>query len=1156
MQWCFLALVVALHFRGTHAARPANDDEEFDAEDEDFDTDLLFDLINPGRVAFSSSISPAQSSIAQAVQTSSSFVSTRSSSLPGNAQGVGSKNLATMSATGSKSNTVGDKILRSQSVNGPHDIEPPKSHDAAGGNSTSPNVKSVDVKTEEQLSRGDELHASPGMNSEGVKAKDQLSAGEEFPASPSMNSEDVKANIQISTGKELSASPNMNSEGVKAKGRISAGEEFSASPNLSSKDVKANGHLSAGAGFDEQSMPPLDASLVNASEKVHLSATNSSRIVLSRLLEALHRQDLSRLEAALSNLSQLLDSNMSFNVNNPFAANATSSEGDKDGVSMENNSRYSPLGFATQAGWVSGAAAFIKWCQAQNLTPQLDIDASGCASCGTNLHLAMQANHSELVQLLVEQNASVMRSNSAGLTPLEAAASSGVGQVVAELLKSSELQGGLLKLRLDLFTAAEQLPNVLGWLLPSNTSWVDGLETLQIMVPTAIKPGTWELGIVGDMPSDWILLYQNRIMCARAHTRLSKKLPSESLDNLLSEHGFNSFAWGFSFTCLFLAIVLSCFGLLVYITFRLRVYGSSEAPMSLGDLLTGAFDPCRLADPDFDPNKQRKQLPYRSVIGYAIPGDITILHRLRVMVQAIMGYYSSWTLLFVRIPPIQDVYDEEYLSDDDEHSRVKVRDMCAAKAKRVRLLEVFLRTMTLGVLAFWLVWFACRWEDAVLLLLLHVLHAYLASCVACCAVPATEPRIPGEENEAPDDGLDAALCTMGLFGVQQGPRWTRAMCTTRSTAAPSKSQKARHRRMRRPPAAATGVASDLNTSGNEPWQSSTGGPSEKSTGGSERRVTASSSSNAAANLPETHVPFSDQFQKQLLLSGVLHIPHGEFLQLAVGTIVSAILAIVWLLHLRWLSHGDFQRVYQRISAADLFQAYGAPGTSDRCLALTAEMMLMWFCCERLHEMSCLVHVAKLSVQQRRDALGFLAKHNHVLAVAGAEDSVSVHHAILHCEEVIRCSKFALELSDTRWLILRRPVEVLLSWTQLLFATSIVLAILPCVPFPYVGKLEILDQVSDPIAPMVLGLVLTAPLATTLWATSLANVEVRRQRQQLLNRIQVTLSASGLQSEEGDVEYVQLRVKSQEALARSALTWSSGREVGHVDVFITLFMAIL
>lgn len=1183
MQWCFLALVVALNFRGTHAARPASDDDEMDADSEGFTADdddftvPFFGFINPGGAAFRTPSNPPQRSMAQAVQPSSSLETTsstevgkspRSSSLPSDDADVGSKNLFTINATDSESNNVAEETSRSQSVNGLHAVEPPKSHDAAGGNSPAPpGLKSKDVKAEDHVSRGDELRASPDMNLEGVKAKKELSAEEELSASPNMSSEDVKANGQISTGEELSVSPNTNSEGVSAKERRSAGERLSAS--LSSEDAKADGNLSGGEGLHDQSIPPFNAPYVNASEKVH--ANSSSEIVVLQLIEALHRQDLSQLEAALSTMGPLLDKKaMSFNVNIPLSANTTMSEGAKDGVSMENSSRYSPLGCAIQAGWVSGAAVFIKWCQTRNLTPQLDIDASGCATCGTNLHLAMQANHPELVQLLMEQNASVMRSNSAGLTPLEAAASAGVGQVIAELLKSSELQGGLLKLRLDLLTAAEQLPNVFGWLLPGNTSWVDGLESLQTMVPTTIKPGTSDLGIVGDMPSDWILLYQNRIMCARAHTRLSKKLPAETLDDLLSEHGFNSFAWGFSLTCLFLAIVMSFFGLLVYITFRLRVYGSSEAPMSLGDLLIGAFDPCRLADSDFDPSKQRKQLPYRSVIGYAIPGDISILHRLRVMVQAIMGYYSSWMLLFVRIPPIQDVYDEEYLSDDDEHSRVRVRDMCAVKAKRVRLLEVFLRTITLGVLAFWLVWFACRWADAVLLLLLHVLHAYFASCVACCAIPATEPRIPGEENEAPDEALDAALCTMGLFGVQQGPRWTRAISTTRSTAAPSKAQKARHRRMRRPssargvtsdldrrqPPAATGITSDLNSSENELFQSSLGGQPEKSSGRSERRTTASSSSNAAANLAETHVPFSDQFQKQLLLSGVLHIPHGEFLQLAVGTIISAILAIVWLMHLRWISHGDFQRVYERISAIELFQAYGAPGTSDRCLALTAEMMLMWFCCERLHEISCLVHVAKLSVQQRRDALGFLAKHNHVLAVAGAEDSVSVHHAILHCEEVIRCSKFALELSDTRWLILRRPVEVVLFWTQLLFATSIVLAILPCVPFPYIGKLQILDQVSDPIAPMVLGLVLTVPLATTLWATSLANVEVRRQRQQLLNRIQVTLSASGLQSEEGDVEYVQLRVKSHEALARSALTWSSGREVGQVDMLILLFMSIL
>eukprot|EP00930_Biecheleria_cincta_P039729 TRINITY_DN27285_c0_g1_i1.p1 TRINITY_DN27285_c0_g1~~TRINITY_DN27285_c0_g1_i1.p1 ORF type:complete len:1118 (+),score=210.09 TRINITY_DN27285_c0_g1_i1:1478-4831(+) len=1102
MQWCFLALFVALHFRTAYAARPANEEldtqaeSEFDASDEEFsdDADQEFDLINPGGSAFRETKSPLQRSAAQADRTSTSFVpasspaavdSPRPPSLPRNDKDMGSNKLVNISTSDAEVRDVEDKPARSQAAKSkaaasqdPHGIEFPTAHDAVAAVAAARNNSST----------------APPMSSEEVNAKGQLSRGEEH-------------NNQSTT-------------------------------------------------------PALVAPAANASEKMANRSQNSSsnQSVLATLLEALHKQDLSQLQGALSSLGHLLDNaTISVNVNEPLATSTSLPEGANGNVSMANSCAYSPLGCAIQAGWEPGAAAFVKWCRGRNLTPQLDIDASGCATCGTNLHLAIQGNHSKLVHLLVEQNASVMRSNSAGLTALEAAAYAGVGQVVAELLTSSELRGGLFKLRLDILKAAEQLPNVLGWLLPSNTSWVDGLAFLQNMVPIAIKPGTSDLAIIGDMPSDWILLYQNKIMCARAHTRLSKKLSSDTLDLLLFEHGFNSFAWGLSLSCVFLAVVLSCFGLLVYITFRLRVYGSSEVPMSLGDLLTGAFDPCRLADSDFDPSKQRKQLPYRSVIGYVIPGNMSILNRIGVVVQAATGCYSSWMLLFVRIPPEQDVYDEEYLSDDDEQSRSRVRDVCVAKANRVRIFEVLLRTVSMGVLAFWLVWFARRWADAVLLLLLHVLHAYLASCVACCAVPATEPRIPGEENKEPDEELNAALCVMALFGVQQGPRWTRAMCTTRSTAAPSKAQKARQRRMRRPkepPVAATGVTSDLNSSGNELFQSFTGGPPEKSIGRSERRAMASSSSNAAADLPEKDLPFSDLFQKHLLSSGVLHIQHGEFLQLAVGTIVSAILAIVWLLHLRWLIQGDFQQVYQRISAIELFQAYGAPGTSDRCLALTAEMMLIWFCCEWLHEVLCLIHVAKLSVRQRRSALAFLAEHNHILAVAGAEDAVSVHHAILHCEEVIRCSKFALELSDTRWLILRRPVQVVVFWSQMLFATSIVLSILPCVPFLHREKLQLLYEVLDPAVPMVLGLVLAPPLVTTLWAISVTNTEVRRQRQQLLNRVQVTLAASGLQSEEGDVEYVQLRVKSQEALARSSLTWNSGREIGLVDVFMTLFMAIL
>ena len=141
----------------------------------------------------------------------------------------------------------------------------------------------------------------------------------------------------------------------------------------------------------------------------------------------------------------------------------------------------------------------------------------------------------------------------------------------------------------------------------------------------------------------------------------------------------------------------------------------------------------------------------------------------------------------------QDTFDEEYLTDDDEECRLKVRDICAFRAKNVGTIEVIFRALCLFALEAWLLCYAGRYGDAFLLNLLYVCYARMASCVAA-SIPTPMTPMPEKTDDAelmpePGQEMDAAVAVTAVFGVQHGPRWARAQCTTRSTAAPNKSNK-------------------------------------------------------------------------------------------------------------------------------------------------------------------------------------------------------------------------------------------------------------------------------------------------------------------------------------------------------------------------------
>ena len=244
------------------------------------------------------------------------------------------------------------------------------------------------------------------------------------------------------------------------------------------------------------------------------------------------------------------------------------------------------------------------------------------------------------------------------VTPLELAVSGGTagttavsGLALAGALfeaPDSELALGLARLRRRVQAEAEKLPKLNRYWDPQNLS--DGLDTLRSLVPRALHPTPEEQATLGDIPHDWITYYQIKIMRANAHSSQNASVRRE-MELLLSAQGFDSFARNYSLGAILLALILLLFSLLVYVSFRLRVFGWFEVPISMAEMLPGAFSPVRLADPDFDPCRQKKQLPYRFMKGQPIAQPISAWDSLDSFFQAVLGAYASWLLLCVRIPP-------------------------------------------------------------------------------------------------------------------------------------------------------------------------------------------------------------------------------------------------------------------------------------------------------------------------------------------------------------------------------------------------------------------------------------------------------------------------------------------------------------------------
>ncbi|CAK0788057.1 unnamed protein product [Prorocentrum cordatum] len=88
---------------------------------------------------------------------------------------------------------------------------------------------------------------------------------------------------------------------------------------------------------------------------------------------------------------------------------------------------------------------------------------------------------------------------------------------------------------------------------------------------------------------------------------------------------------------------------------------------------------------------------------------------------------------------------------------------------------------------------------------------------------------------------------------------------------------------------------------------------------------------------------------------------------------------------RWLSKASLFQVYAGRTPAQIFSAYGAPGTWRRFVFLVLELGLLWISADRLYACCSLLNVAGLSLKQRCAALVFAGRQSKDSMAAMIED---------------------------------------------------------------------------------------------------------------------------------------------------------------------------
>lgn len=630
--------------------------------------------------------------------------------------------------------------------------------------------------------------------------------------------------------------------------------------------------------------------------------------------------------------------------------------------------------------------------------PETNASGDGTASSSLLLH-AVASGDVVAVQSLLQHRASPFTTHQhhGASTPLELAARRGDSAVVAALLAApSPLAWSLAALRVDLRQMSRGLPDAADrW--PLGPVKGDGMGAMRLALPRELRPSSDVLDVVGPRPANWVLLYLNRVMCAALaeQGRASGRNNATAVAAILAEHGYDAFAREYvSIIAVFAAFLIAAASLF-YLTSRLRVCGCLSAPTSLVPFVPGAFDPRRLADPDFDPSRQQAELPHTALrVGHSVFGFDA-----RCFIAALVGVHCAWTLQAVRIPPEKDPCDEDYASDDDTYRRIRVRQRCAQKARYVRLSEIFVRNCVLAD-AVWQLAVGARRPSLALL----PLYAYFSYSVIASAVASGVLAVDASDSEASGTGAsaassDAAQMSLAIFGVQHGPKWTRALTTVRSTAMA-------------PPPRVRRVGQLADEDGEA-----------KGDTGAERR-------------PDIFV----EFKQIMMAKGLLHVPQGHFLARAMLSLITVATAVLYLLYIGPLwgaaPAGQLQEVYRALEPSELFHAYGLPGSFRRFRIVGLEVALVLLIIERAYCVALMLDAAALSLWQRGRALAATLAFAGGLNLRTLDDPAA---ALERSDQVIRCIEFGMQLSSLRWAVLRSGVLLAYIGVAKLLLASLLLA---------------------------------------------------------------------------------------------------------------------
>jgi len=797
-------------------------------------------------------------------------------------------------------------------------------------------------------------------------------------------------------------------------------------------------------------------------------------------------------------------------------------------------------------GWLPGLSALLDW-SSENQPVGVDSDGTGA----TPLLHAVRAGHAKAAQMLLEHGASPFAGDKrTGETPLEAAARTGRTELLQVLLMpGSELEYGLAPLRLRLRSDAARLPNIVErW--PIGPLTEDGMDKMRSHVPEFLQPSEEDRAVIGDLPYDWVTLYQTRILWALADgTRYTRPRNASfsaadviTMSEILADNQYDMLLRSFSWVVIALGLLLGTAVLLAFIVFRLRVYGSLDVPVSLAHMIPGAFDPARLTDPDFDPRRQKVKLPYRNVRDQMGPWTYANIgrHGPRAFVGAFLGIFCSWFLQFVRIPPENDIYDEDYASDDDETSRRGVRQKAMWRAKFIRNCEVIFRTAVVACALCWLLIRAQRWELFLGCLAVYVLYALTATIMAVSTVPVPVPEMtPDEDLPAVDEaegGMDAARMVNALFTVQYGKRWGRAVATTRSTASMSRSKvekrKQRKKRTER-------GDRDRSATDNDDALSDT----ERNRGADRQHE---SGVHAAIYSGMADAPYSDSFQRSFLQAGVMHIEHKEYLVRSAFSLAAIFLVLLYVLHLAptlGLIRRTRLQVYCRLSPVELFRAYGAVDSGTRMVAVFLELLLLGLITERLHAVVDLLNVSALSLMQRRRALAY--------AMANPPPKGKMDSNV-RLREAALCVEFAAELSSLRWSLLCCST----TWTFAVFLKTLVTLILISVAEQWRRNMWVVDFARswiNPWAALYLCLIFFWPLLSILVEGARCNQDVHEYGGQLL-------TDDGSVSHDGDTDFGAQSSNGSisstevtEMTKQCVVSWPSGRQLGFAEPGLLVFL---